>query len=207
MRKKIHRAYRISRYVVYKETLVNYKEHVWSFLGAFFGISVIGYIQSHFFSISENLFLIGSFGASAVLIYGAIESPMAQPRNLVLGHVISAILGVSIYKVFPDTIWISAPLAVASSIVCMQLTKSLHPPGGATALIAVMGFDRIKNLGYFYVLSPVLSGVTILLVIALIFNNVTKNRLYPVNSRLYKRWQKMLQNKKEKCVAIAEDVE
>jgi CBS-domain-containing membrane protein len=61
----------------------------------------------------------------------------------------------------------------------MQITKTMHPPGGATALIAVIGSEKIKHLGYFYVLSPVLSGVLILLIVALLVNNLHKGRHYP----------------------------
>ncbi|PKP17959.1 MAG: HPP family protein, partial [Bacteroidetes bacterium HGW-Bacteroidetes-23] len=134
VKKKIKRSLRISRYVIYKETLVDYKEHFWSFVGAFVGIGLIAFFQSHWLTKEENIFLIGSFGASSVLLYGAIQSPLAQPRNLIVGHLISAFIGVSIYKLLPDIIWVTAPLAVALSIVAMQMTKSLHPPGGATAL-------------------------------------------------------------------------
>ena len=133
---------------------------------------------------NEQVFLIGSFGASSVLVYGAIESPLAQPRNLVGGHVISALAGVVIYKLMPDIIWLTAPLAVAVSIVLMQITKTLHPPGGATALIAVIGSGKIKALGFLYVLTPVLSGALILLMTALIFNNLTRRRHYPVKGNL-----------------------
>lgn len=184
MKDKIKRGARITRYWVYKETLIDKKEHLWSFLGAFTGIFLIAIIHERLlFSRLENVFLIGSFGASCVLIYGAIQSPLAQPRNLIGGHVISAIVGVSVFKLFPEWIWLAAPLAVSSSIVCMQMTKTLHPPGGATALIAVIGTPRVKELGYLYVLSPVLSGCLILLVVALVFNNMTPNREYPTNSR------------------------
>ena len=131
----------------------------------------------------ENVFLIGSFGASSVLVYGAIQSPLAQPRNLVGGHMVSAIIGVTVYQLLPDIIWLTAPLAVALSIVMMQVTKTLHPPGGATALIAVTGSAKIKALGFMYVLSPVLSGCLILLVVALIFNNMTAHRKYPTTNR------------------------
>lgn len=183
VRKKIKRGLRVSRYYIYKETLVDYKEHFWSFVGAFAGIGLIAFLQSYWLTKAENVFLIGSFGASSVLIYGAIQSPLAQPRNLIGGHVISALLGVTVYKVLPDIIWLSAPLAVALSIVAMQITKTLHPPGGATALIAVIGSEKIKALGYLYVLSPVLSGAIILFLVALIFNNMTSHRKYPTNKR------------------------
>ena len=111
---------------------------------------------------------------------------MAQPRNLIGGHVISAIVGVTAYKFFPDLLWLSAPLAVALSIVLMQITKTLHPPGGATALIAVIGSEKIKQLGYWYVLSPVLTGCLIMLAVALVFNNMTSHRSYPTDSRYMK---------------------
>ena len=172
---------------MYRETLVDFREHFWSFVGAFIGIGLIAFIQSHQFAYLENVFLIGSFGASAVLVYGAIQSPLAQPRNLVGGHVVSAIVGVTVAQLLPDIIWITAPLAVASSIVAMQITRCLHPPGGATALIAVSGGANISSLGYLYVLTPVFSGTMILLLVALLFNNITKKRHYPVRgSRLRK---------------------
>ncbi|GAL82139.1 membrane protein [Algibacter lectus] len=118
-------------------------------------------------------------------MFGAIQSPLAQPRNVIGGQIISALIGVTIAKFIPDIIWLTAPLAVATSIIAMQFTKTLHPPGGATALIAIIGTENIKNLGYFYVLSPpVLSGSLTLLVVALIFNNMTKHRSYPTNGSL-----------------------
>jgi CBS domain-containing membrane protein len=175
LKRRIKRGLRISRYVVYKETLVDYHEHIWSFIGAFVGIGIIAYLQSHLLTRNENVFLIGSFGASSVLVFGAIQSPLSQPRNLVGGHIVSALVGVTVYKIFPDIIWLSAPLAVAGSIVLMQITKTLHPPGGATALIAVIGTKKILSLGYLYVISPVLTGSLILLAVALVFNNITVN--------------------------------
>ncbi len=186
VKKRITRAIRITKYVIYKETLIDYKENLWSFIGAFFGIGLIAFYQSYFLHRLENIFLIASFGASSVLIYGAVQSPLSQPRNLIGGHLISALIGVTVYKIFPEIIWLTAPLAVSLSIVFMQITKTLHPPGGATALIAIIGSEKIKLLGYGYIFSPVLTGALILFVVALIFNNMTKNRRYPTNSRFTK---------------------
>lgn len=186
LNKKLKRSYRISKYVLYKETLVDYKEKFWSFVGSFLGIGLIALIQSIYFPHQDNFFLIGSFGASSVLIYGVIQSPLAQPRNLIGGHLVSAITGVTIAQILPHSLWLSAPLAVSLSIVGMQHTKTLHPPGGATALIAVSGSEKIKALGYLYVLFPVLSGVSILLIVALLVNNLTSNRKYP-NNRAFSR--------------------
>lgn len=195
MKKHIQRGFRVSRYVFYKETLIDAKEHFWSFLGAFVGIGLITFFHSNTLTDHENLFLIGSFGASSVLVYGLIGSPLAQPRNLVGGHVVSAIVGVTVNLIFPNTLWIAAPLAVALSIVAMQMTLTLHPPGGATALIAVIGSEKVKALGYMYVVSPVLTGSLILLVVALVFNNITSNRKYP-SHRPFKRTLKVIRRKR-----------
>jgi CBS domain-containing membrane protein len=188
---KIKRTYRKTKYILYKETLVNFKEQFWSFLGSFVGIGILAYIQSIHFEGNDAVYLIGSFGASSVLVYGIIQSPFSQPRNLVGGHLISAIIGVTVHKIVPDIIWIAAPLAVSFSIIFMQMTKTLHPPGGATALIANIGSDKIKSLGYMYVFSPVLIGVLILLIIALIFNNMTSSRTYPSHSTYHKHYHKI----------------
>ena len=180
---KIKRGYRTTRYILYKETLVDFRENFWAFLGSFVGIGIIAYLQSQTLPHSDVVFLIGSFGASSVLVYGVIQSPLAQPRNLIGGHLVSALVGVTVQQLAPDILWITAPLAVSFSIVLMQYTKTLHPPGGATALIAVTGSSEIKNLGYWYVISPVLSGTLILLIVALIFNNLTMKRHYPNHAR------------------------
>lgn len=189
IRKQIKRTYRISKYIVYKETLIDFKENFWTFLGAFFGIGDIAFIQGVYFTESDNLFLIGSFGASSVLIYGVIQSPLAQPRNLVGGHLVSALTGVTIAQILPDIVWLTAPLAVSLSIIAMQHTKTLHPPGGATALIAVTGSAKIKALGYLYVVFPVLTGVIILLLVALIVNNMTSHRKYPTDGRFSRNFK------------------
>jgi CBS domain-containing membrane protein len=190
MKKKIKRQLYKVRYIFYKETLVDFREHFFTFLGSFIGIGLIGFINSQHFQANDNMFLIGSFGASSVLIYGIINSPFSQPRNLIGGHLISAIIGVTIHKLIPQELWLSCAMSVSLSIVMMQMTKTLHPPGGATALIANLGSEKIQNLGYFYVLSPVLSGVLILFIVALVFNNLTEHREYPSNKKWYKVWQR-----------------
>src|ERR1044072_2033630 len=186
LKKKIH----VIKRVAYQETLVDIKEHFWTFIGSFAGIALIGLLNSKLLEADDNIFLIGSFGASSVLIYGIINSPLAQPRNLIGGHVICALAGVTCHKLVPDLLWLSAARSVAWAIVLMQVTKTLHPPGGATALIANIGSPKIQALGYFYVISPVLSGVLILFLVALVFNNVTRHRKYPKNREWYKVWQR-----------------
>src|SRR5208337_2794647 len=119
------------------------QEVIWSWIGATIGIGLCAYLSSRYFEPREMSLLIGSFGASAVLVYAAIKSPLAQPRNLIGGHVLSGITGVACYQLFGHTIWLAAAMAVSSAIAVMLVTKTLHPPGGATALIAVIGGTKI----------------------------------------------------------------
>lgn len=182
VKKNIQKGYKYARYVIYRETLIDRTEHFWSFIGAFFGIGIIAFLQSAYPE-SDKLFLIGSFGASSVLLFGAIQSPLAQPRHLIGGHVISALIGVSIQKIMPDILWLKVPLAVGLSIIGMQATRTLHPPGGATAMVAIIGSEKVKNLGYAFIITPVLCGTLVLLLTALIFNNMTSKRKYPTEGR------------------------
>jgi len=161
----------------------------WSWIGSFLGIFSISYIHFDILKGTDLSMVIGSFGASAVLIYGAVNSPLSQPRNLIGGHILSAIVGVSAFKFLGENIWFCAAFAVATSILVMQLTLTLHSPGGATALIAVIGSEQIHSLGYMYVFIPVATGSFMLLLIAVIINNIPKNRKYPLSQeRENKKW-------------------
>ncbi len=158
---------------------VSMSEILWSWLGAFLGIGFIAYVNANVFEKIDLLMIIGSFGASAVLIYGAIKSPLAQPRNLIGGHILSAVVGVASYQLFHAHLWFASAMAVATAIAVMHATKTLHPPGGATALIAVIGGEKIHSLGYLYALMPAGGGALIMLFIALLVNNIPKTRKYP----------------------------
>ncbi len=159
--------------------MVSLSEIAWSWIGALLGIAAVSYINYKIIEETDLVMVIGSFGASAVLIYGAIKSPLAQPRNFIGGHIISAIIGVTCYKIFPSQIWLASSVAVATAIAIMHATKTLHPPGGATALIAIIGSNKIHSLGYLYAIIPVGLGAVIMLVVALLVNNIPKNRRYP----------------------------
>lgn len=159
--------------------LVSLTEILWAWIGAFFGIAAVSLINYQILEKTDLVMIIGSFGASAVLIYGAIKSPLAQPRNLMGGHVFSAIVGVVAYNTLNDHMWLAASAAVATAIALMHATKTLHPPGGATSLIAVIGSQKIHDLGYLYAIIPVGLGAAIMLAVALLVNNIPKNRRYP----------------------------
>jgi CBS domain-containing membrane protein len=155
---------------------------MWSGIGAFLGIYLISVLNQYIFlNASDTIFLVGSFGASAVLIYGVPQAELSQPRNLIGGHIISALIGITVYTYVPMDISLLSALAVSLSIVLMHITRTLHPPGGATALIAVIGSSQIHELGYMYVITPIATGAFILLIIALVVNNMSNNpnRHYP----------------------------
>jgi CBS-domain-containing membrane protein len=158
---------------------VAFKEIVWSWIGGFLGIAAVAYLDHRFLEGTDLTLIIGAFGASAVLIFGAPRSPLAQPPNLLGGHMLSALIGVTAYKSLHPCIWLAGAIAVATAIAAMHATKTLHPPGGATALIAVIGGEKVHDLGYLYLLMPVFAGAAIMLLVALIVNNAPKTRRYP----------------------------
>lgn len=155
---------------------------LWSGLGAFLGIYMIS-IFGRYFAIEESFFLLGSFGASAVLLYGAPQAEFSQPRNLIGGHVISALVAVFLVEVCGK--WLSlelvCALSVSLSIVTMHFSKTMHPPGGATALIYAIGSEQISALKWLYPFTPIGAGALIMLLVALCVNNLSSNtkRHYP----------------------------
>jgi CBS-domain-containing membrane protein len=149
---------------------LSFKFAIWSVLSSAVSIWSILFV-THWYG--EPL-LIGSFGASAVLLFSAPGGELSQPRNLVGGHVISAVIGVILVKLCGPTT-LATGLAVGLAIGAMYLTHTLHPPGGATALIAVAG-----SAGWEFVIVPVLLGTIILLINAILVNNFVHHRKYPV---------------------------
>ncbi len=145
------------------------KYALWSFFSGTLGILAIHWLTS----LIGYPLLIGSFGVSAVLLFGAPDSPLAQPRNLIAGHVVSAVVAVCVVELLGSGQWAIA-LAVGLAIFVMNLTHTTHPPGGATALIGVQG-----GAGPEYILIPVLAGALILLLTALLTNNLVYHRRYP----------------------------
>ncbi|KAJ7454383.1 HPP family protein [Mycena latifolia] len=158
----------------------------WTFIGAFFGLSVLQAVFAHpqYFVRHHVPSIIASYGGSAVLCYGAIEAPFAQPRALMGGHFISALIGVCITQLFSllpterfDQLrWLAGSLSAATAIVVMQITKTTHPPAGATAILAAVS-PEVYPMGWYY-LPVVLLSSTLVLVSALLINNV--QRRYPV---------------------------
>ncbi|KIK93496.1 hypothetical protein PAXRUDRAFT_828921 [Paxillus rubicundulus Ve08.2h10] len=179
----------ISRWLGYRisppKPIPEYSVWTWTFVAAFCGVSVLQAVfsRAHYFIERGVPPIIASYGASAVLIYGVIESPLAQPRALLGGHFVSALLGICISKLFqlcaPDRYvelqWLAGSLTVSVATVAMQMTKTTHPPAGATALLAAVNQDVIDMS--WYLLPVVLLSSSLALAVALIVNNI--QRKYP----------------------------
>lgn len=151
-----------------------------SLFQATLSISVLAFLDMGMtISAEDFMFLVGSFGATAVLLYSAHGSPLAQPRNVMGGHFVSSLAGVTVYKVIGNVPYLSAGLAVGLAIFCMERTNTLHPPGGATALVAIVGGEAVTRAGYWYVLFPCCTGAFMMLVVALVCNNMDPERVYP----------------------------
>ncbi|KAI0011305.1 HPP-domain-containing protein [Xylariaceae sp. FL0662B] len=164
-----------------------YLNYLWSFIAAFCGLSVLQAIfnYSDYFRGRGVPGIIASYGASAVLIYGLPQAPLAQPRALLGGHFLSALVGMCITKLFSlmpsaarfDSLrWIAASLSTAVAIVVMQVTDTTHPPAGATALLPAVDTD-VWNLSWYYLPIVILSSVMVIAV-GLLINNI--QRVYPV---------------------------
>ena len=157
----------------------SHKEKWLAFLGGFLGIYAIYEVTRRFIGLPEAIYVIPSMGASAVLLFAAPHVPFSQPWNVFGGHIISAAIGVACYQWIPD-VHIAAAASVGISIGVMYYARCIHPPGGATALAAVIGSTQIHDLSYMYVITPVFINTVTILTVAVAFNGLFPWRRYPV---------------------------
>ncbi len=163
-----------------------------SAIGALIGISVV-YQLTHwcfphgFGNHAGGAILLASMGASAVLVFAVPHGALSQPWAVIAGHLVSAFIGVSCQLLFPEQIWTGA-LAVGLAVGAMHYLRCIHPPGGATALAAVIGGGEVHALGYHYLLTPVAVNVAAILLAAVAFNACFAWRRYPVH--LHRRHQR-----------------
>jgi CBS domain-containing membrane protein len=161
------------------QATVTHREKLLSGIGGVLGIFLTAWIGHLSLGTAAIPFIVASMGASSVLLMGVPHSPLAQPWAFVGGHLISALIGVTCAKLVPGT-FLAAGLAVGLSISVMHYLRCLHPPGGATALMVVVGGERLQGLGYHFLLTPLLPNLVVLLGVALLFNNLLGRR-YPQN--------------------------
>ena len=147
-------------------------------LGVFCGIGITALVSTFAVSgIADAPLLIAPMGASAILLFAVPASPLAQPWPVIGGHLVAALVGVTMAQLI-GTPMLAAPLAVALSFGAMTVLRCVHPPSGAIALIAVLGGPKITEMGYSFALVPVLMNSVLLTASALIYNNLT-GRSFP----------------------------
>lgn len=140
-----------------------------AFFGGFLAIAVIALLAQ---SLHVALVL-GSFGASCVLVFGYPDVPFSQPRNVIAGHVLSTVIGLAFVH-FCGPHWWSVALAVGSAIAAMMLTRTVHPPAGSNPVIVFL-----MKPGWDFALFPTLSGAVILVLVALFYHNLTREERWP----------------------------
>ena len=121
-----------------------------------------------------GLFLIASFGSTMVLLYGYPESPFAQPKNIILGHFLTSLMGMIFLNYVPLPIFINIPLAVGFGVMLMILFKVTHPPAGGNPIIVIIG-----SVSYEYLVTPVITGSIIVVLFGVIINKFILKKKYP----------------------------
>lgn len=122
---------------------------------------------------SSAVLILGSFGASCVLVFGFPDVPFAQPRNVVVGHCLCSGIGLLFLNAFGPTWWAMA-MAAGTGCALMMLTRTVHPPAGSNPVIVFLGHP-----GWGFLLFPTLAGAVLLILIALVYNNATRSARYP----------------------------
>ena len=159
---------------------VSEREHWISAAGGLAGILAVLWSSHWLLGSGEgSVLIIASMGASAVLLFAAPHGALSQPWPVLGGHLVSALIGVACARWLGAEPMLAASLAVALAIAAMYSLRCLHPPGGATALSAVLGGESVHALGYGYLFSPVLLNVVVLLAVAVAFNYPFAWRRYP----------------------------
>lgn len=141
-------------------------------LAWFGGVLAIAAIAQTGEQLSLSLIL-GSFGASCVLVFGFPELPFSQPRNVLVGHFLSSLIGL-LFLTIVGPHWWSLALAVGTAIAAMMLTGTVHPPAGSNPVIVFLA-----QPAWSFLLFPTLAGALLLVLVALFYNNLTRPTNYP----------------------------
>ena len=157
---------------------VSHTERLVSALGSLLVIAAVFLVTRASLDTTATLLIVPSMGASAVLLFAVPHGALSQPWNVFAGHILSALVGVSCAMLIGNEI-IAASMAVGIAVGVMHYTRSIHPPGGATALAAVIGGEATHALGYQFVFTPILLIVLVMLAVAVLFNAFFRWRRYP----------------------------
>jgi CBS-domain-containing membrane protein len=145
------------------------KSILFAWIGAFIAISTVAVLTN----ITKYPLVLGSFGASCVLLFGFPKSPFSQPRNVILGHTLSSLIGLLSYH-FVSPSWWGLGLALATAVAIMIATRTVHPPAGSNPVIVYL-----TGAKWNFLLTPTLIGAIILVIIALLYINIDKKQHYP----------------------------
>lgn len=162
----------------------SHTEKIVSGVGGFIALVSIFFVTSFFVPETQANLIVASMGASAVLLFAVPHGPLSQPWALIVGHLLSAFIGVSCYLLIPN-LYVAAAIAVGLAISSMYYLRCLHPPGGATALTAVVAGNEVHQLGYSFLFLPVLVNVLVIFAVAVFYNYFFKWRRYPVSLMAY----------------------
>jgi len=162
---------------------IKHREELISTLGGFLGIFAIFMTSQWLLDPEISVMIVPSMGASAVLLFAAPHVPFSQPWNLIGGHAISAVIGVACWQWIPNYS-VAASASVGLAIGAMYFARCIHPPGGATALAAVIGSEKLHHLGYTYEYAPILLNTITIFLVAFAFNAFFKWRRYPAHLHL-----------------------
>lgn len=168
----------LKQFAGYEPSQTRVAEKLVSGLGAFLGILAVCVVSSISLGGTDRLLVVASMGATAVLLFAVPQGPLSQPWALMAGHFVSAVVGL-LCAHFLGHGALAAALAVGLAVAVMYLANCIHPPGGATALTAVLGGEHIQALGFWYMINPVLINTLAILAVALLFNALFSWRRYP----------------------------
>lgn len=128
--------------------------------------------------LTGNLYIMAPFGATCVILYAVSLSPLAQPRNVIFGHLISAFIGLFFLKFFSIST-LTIALSVGCAIALMQIFKCVHPPAGANPLVILLTANSI-SYEWSFLIFPVLLGSILLVLVAATVNNVKTDKKWPL---------------------------
>lgn len=157
---------------------VSYKEKLISTVGGILSIFLLILLIQLGLDGTDGSLVVASMGASAVLLFAVPHGQLSQPWPVIAGHGLSALVGVLCARYIPHQA-VAGACAVGLAIGVMHQFKCIHPPGGATALMAVIGGPDIRDLGFRFVLFPILTNALMMVGLAVLLNLCFRWRRYP----------------------------
>jgi CBS-domain-containing membrane protein len=151
-------------------------------VGAGITIGILAYItfQSIFAGTNYGLWLAASFGSSVVVVFGYPDNEFAQPKNVLLGHLLCALVGiifVILFKITQDRtiFFLTIGLAVGLSVMLMMALKITHPPAGGNAIVVMLTQDSFQ-----FLIFPIMAGAITIIVGGVVYNRFILKKNYPL---------------------------